>query len=413
MINCLVYGLELISIMLLIHIVFQTPFCPNGAVGITMTASTILLWLAYILHIPFITYAAHLIMIWYCKTQFAKRWYETILRFACVVAIGAILETIMQGLFFSWFQTATSPVLICLVVNVFLFMTTLLLYYYVVNKQITIDLKDKTFFGLVLLINLFVLYVKDGTNGKIFRLVLYIVSFVLLIVRFTFLIRNQSGVEDEKIISKYMEQYEQLIQLVRRRQHDYKNEIQAIRAACLAGETSSIIEVIGEYTTSDQYTTILNGCENPIVAGLIFSKLEIFKKHGVIAECKALFLGNTMPISVREFTDIVGIVFDNAFECALTQKERVMNVEIIETESQIVVKTQNPSPYMSTREISNMFSYGYSTKGKNRGIGLNTVLQLVNGCNGSIIVGNKTVNHTNYFELQIVIPKSVKKQVRH
>ncbi|MGN0391125.1 MAG: GHKL domain-containing protein, partial [Wujia sp.] len=121
-------------------------------------------------------------------------------------------------------------------------------------------------------------------------------------------------------------------------------------------------------------------------------------------KCHIRMRNTGLALEMWEVIDIIGILLDNAFECTREQEKEVMNLEIVETDKGILIKTINPSPYVPYTEISKMFSLGYSTKGKNRGIGLHTVRKLVKKCNGEIVTGNQTYDDDNYFELQVMIP---------
>ena len=273
---------------------------------------------------------------------------------------------------------------------------------------------DKTFICIVVVINLFVLYVKDGGHSQIFRVVICLVSLALLFGRFIMIAKKEKNgrLKNEKTwLSEYTEQYEALIQEVRRRQHDYKNELQTIKMAYATGDASFPLEMLGEYENVEQYAGILNGCENPVVAGFVYSKIKEFEQQGVTTVCWIRMRNVGLMLDLREIIDVIGILLDNAFECTVEQNVKKILFEVKEKENGITIKTSNPSPYISQADISKIFSLGYSTKGKNRGIGLHTVRELVKKCHGDIITGNRDVDGNNYFDLQVIIPLSAKSKI--
>lgn len=410
MLNFVIYVFELISVILIIHVVFQSRFRIGTAMSITLLFSVSMMFLAYITNIQYITYIAHIVVFFYCIYEFHRSWWETLLRFACSVAIGAILETIILTEVKAWLQTSICSLIVYTWISLGMLVCSIMLYWLFVYKQLSfvVDMSDKTFIFLVILINVFVLYVKEDGHGRYLRLIICVVSFLLLVARFVMITKkgNKRILEEEtEWLSQYTVQYEELIQEVRRRQHDYKNEIQTIKAVCAVGEGATIaMETIKEYEDAEQYTGVLNGCENPVIAGLIYSKMREFKEQGVMLLCQIRMRNVGLAIEIKDIIDIIGILLDNAFECTKEQRSKIMRLEIEEIEKGVSIRTINPAPYVSTAEISRMFTLGYSTKGKNRGIGLHTVRELVKKSHGQIVTGNHTEDDLNFFDMQIMIP---------
>lgn len=411
MINFAIYLLELVSVILIIHVVFQSRFRWDFAVVVLSFVSIVTLFLAYYMQIQFITYITQFAIYLYCLYEFRKSWVETLLRFACAIAQIAILETIFQGQFFVWYQKIECPLYIYLGINSVLLICSLGFYYFFIVRKMCfyIELSDKTFIVLVIVVNLIIFYVKDDKNGRALQLAIFVISCVLLMFRFIMIAnkeerKKKQTYEDEKWLKQYTVQYEALIQEVRRRQHDYKNEIQTIKMACATGVDEVTLDVIRECEEAEQYTGILNGCENPIIAGLVYSKVREFENQGVATLCRVQMRNSELSLEIREVIDIIGILLDNAFECTSKQEKKKMKFDIKETEKGLLLSTCNPSPYISYSEILEMFEAGFSTKGKNRGIGLHTVRQFVKKCHGEIITSNQTFGDDNYFNMQIIIP---------
>ena len=409
MINFAIYLLEFISVLLIIHLVFQSRFRMDFAAVLLFAVSMFSLFLAYFTQIQFITYVTQLAFYIYALYEFRKSWWETLLRVACSIAIIGILETIILVEINSWLETEEYSILVYVGINSCMLMGVGVFYWLFICKRINfnIDITDKTFLVLAFVINIFVMYTKDDSNSRIFRLIIFVVSFGLLVFRLIVITRRENRrVADEtnSWMLQYKEQYETLIQTVRRRQHDYKNEIQTIKMACTVAGGTVAMDVIKEYEDAEQYTEILNGCENPVIAGLIYSKAEEFKEQGVMMACKINIRNIGLALNMRELIDIIGILLDNAFESTREQKTKTMYLEIGEIDKGLVIKTSNPSIYLSNEKISRMFALGYSTKGDKRGIGLHTVRELLKKCRGDIIVGNQTRSEQNYFDIQVIIP---------
>lgn len=409
MIDLIIYVLELVSVILIIHVLFHSRIRFNFEIVVSFVLSICMIVLTNITQIPYISYIAHIIIFLYCLYEFRRTLLETVLRFACCITVIAIFESVLLMEVNACLRTYKHSKYVYMCISFVMLICGIVFYWFFVHKNIKfeIDMKDKTFIVLVIVINVFVLYVKEDGYGSFLRLLICFISFSLLIVRFVVITKRgheKLSSEEESKIPKYSEQYEMLIQEVRKRQHDYKNEIQTIKMVCATGGDEIALGMIKEYEESEQYTSILNGCENPIIAGLVYSKIKEFEQQGVKMQCRILMRDIRLALTIRDIIDVIGILLDNAFECTSKQEKKTMQFVIEETEKGISITTSNPSCYIPSSEITKIFSFGYSTKGSNRGIGLHTVRELVKQCNGDIIAGNRTVEDTNYFDMQVVIP---------
>ncbi|MGN0389912.1 MAG: hypothetical protein ACI4L2_03790, partial [Wujia sp.] len=243
MLNFAIYLLEVFSTILIVHIVFQSRFKLDFSVIALLAISVGMLFLAFVTNIQIITYVAQFAIYIYCLCKFHRSWWESLLRFACSIAIGAIIETMFLMEVNSWLQTSKHSLYVYLGINSGMFLCSVILYWFFVYKQISfrIDMADKTFIVLVIIINVFVLYVKEDGHGRYLRLIICIISFVLLIARFTLITKKETKrrmTEESEWLEQYTEQYDELIQEVRRRQHDYKNELQTIKTVYAVGEST-------------------------------------------------------------------------------------------------------------------------------------------------------------------------------
>ena len=73
---------------------------------------------------------------------------------------------------------------------------------------------------------------------------------------------------------------------------------------------------------------------------------------------------------------IAGILLDNILEECKTQEKPKIGFALYENNEQAIMIFEN-SITNSNISISKIFKKGYSTKGKNRGLGLNNLLKIV------------------------------------
>lgn len=100
------------------------------------------------------------------------------------------------------------------------------------------------------------------------------------------------------------------------------------------------------------------------------------------------------------------ILLTNAFEsyCA-ESKEKYIDIVLRESADNLIIEVSNVSEELTSSEIENIFREGYSSKGKNRGIGLARVKELVAKVHADIIVGNRLKETQNWVCFKLVIPK--------
>lgn len=211
----------------------------------------------------------------------------------------------------------------------------------------------------------------------------------------------------------YGEAYESLLLEVRKRQHDYKNQIAAIYGMHLTARTLdelvSMQKMYGEELRKEcKFDSILTCCNNPIFAGFIYYRCVTCENENIAVDYNIHIEQAECRFALHEIIEILGILIDNACECVKIDKslEQRIKLEFQEDADKIVLSVSNPAKYISFSEIDKMFISGYSSKGENRGIGLARVLELVNKYAAEITVFNsKPCDKQNWICFRIEIGK--------
>ena len=98
----------------------------------------------------------------------------------------------------------------------------------------------------------------------------------------------------------------------------------------------------------------------------------------------------------------MGILFDNAVEALKEQGDTEMEVKLLKLDDTFIISIANVSSWKTNTEIEKFFEYGYSTKGKEHGIGLYRVNTLLKKYKASIQVENITKNDMNYLYFKVI-----------
>ncbi|MBO5208756.1 MAG: GHKL domain-containing protein [Lachnospiraceae bacterium] len=212
----------------------------------------------------------------------------------------------------------------------------------------------------------------------------------------------------------YYEAYDQLILLVRERQHDMKNHINAILSMIHTTDNYEELvakqqEYCGYVIQQNEKTKLLLSSGNPLITGFLYSKIQEAEMKGIIVEYD-LGIKKKMLFPEYELIEMLGILLDNAIE-ALEKKEipkKQIYISVKENQNELEIMVANNGIDCKNERIDKFFERGYSSKGENRGIGLAKLKSLVYEKNGNIVVSNEQYHDDNFLIFEMVVPKIIK-----
>ena len=208
----------------------------------------------------------------------------------------------------------------------------------------------------------------------------------------------------------YYNAYDDLLALVRDRQHDMKNHITAILGMIytstnyeeLASKQREYCNYVLEQSESAK---LVLSVENPLIAGFLYSKIKEAEAAGIAVEHKISICEKDLPFPEYEIVEMAGILLDNAIEalsnCTETLKKIIVNIIY---EDILKIEISNVANYFNDSMIEQFFERNYSSKGNGRGIGLDKLKRMVKEKNGEIIIRNETIEEINYLKFTIVLP---------
>lgn len=215
----------------------------------------------------------------------------------------------------------------------------------------------------------------------------------------------------------YYDAYDQLILLVRQRQHDMKSHIGAIRSMIYTTDNyDELIVKQEEYCDyimkQGEKTKLLLSVENPLIAGFLYSKIQEANSKKIDVDYRVNMKKESLVIPEYELIEMAGILMDNAIDAldnvSIDSNEKLSGkicVTIKETNEGIELTVANTSDYYEAEITERFFESGYSSKGKGRGIGLSKLKRLVHDRKGDIIVSNELYDSRNYLTFSIKLPK--------
>lgn len=266
----------------------------------------------------------------------------------------------------------------------------------------------------ILGINLYQIEQARGMVGENYIQIIYFLSFtIFLIYEWQ---KSRADVEKQKLqleMNKlYYGAYDQLLMLVRERQHDIKNHISAIMSMVYTTrDYDTLVAKQKEYCDyvleQSEQTKLLLSTENPLIIGFVYSKQAEAKTKEIEIEQHIKIPSKELFLPEYELVDMIGILVDNAIEALLNSPvlERKIYLALSENEDSIILTVANVSKQYDEDITVHFFESGYSSKGKDRGIGLAKLKRLVEKWNGTITVSNELFKGINYLTFEIYIPR--------
>lgn len=206
--------------------------------------------------------------------------------------------------------------------------------------------------------------------------------------------------EELRTYKLYTKTFEDAVTTIRTKQHEFDNHINAIKCMRYTiHDTEKLINEQGKYCDKilqdNKYNKVLKLNMSPIIVGFLYSKFTAASARGINIDYEVQDI-EIMNISVNDLIEVIGILFDNAVEALEEQGDKEMEVRMLQSGNMFTVSIANISSWKTNNEIEKFFEYGYSTKGKEHGIGLYRVNMIMKKYKACIQVENITRKDTNY-----------------
>lgn len=357
----------------------------------------------------------------YCHQKFKRKFGETIKLFILgAVLVGAIelFSSVVVIPFTSIIENQGALMslynIIGLFVSIIIFKIP-----HIKNRKIRFDF-DKEKWGILIVVSgLYILitlidYRIHGEVNQVYGF-LFLTACVLSCVVAILAQEAKHEVEKKKLELDlqeiYGDAYKELITEVRRKQHDFKNQLSAIYSMHVtASSLEELVERQREYgdilLENNRYDKILTGCNNSILAGYLYCKCVAYEQEDVQVDPQISVDSVECSLSLHEVIEILGILLTNAFEKYQTKREnKCIGLIVKDSIEKFTIEVSNESEELTSKEIEQIFSEGYSSKGLNRGIGLARVKELASSVKADLIVENRIKDNSNWISFRVVIPK--------
>ena len=233
-------------------------------------------------------------------------------------------------------------------------------------------------------------YVHFNSFGSILATIVFI---CLLLIFFAM---NAKKVQVEREIALNQKKFEQehlqtytdeivgLYNEIRGFRHDYAGMLVSMQMAIDSKDLQEIDRIYKEVLVkanqklrSDKYTYFdLNNIEDSALRSLIAQSIVYARNKDVEFTLEVKDIITRLSIDLLDLVRIMSVLLNNAVEGAAESYSKQMEVAVIKMDLETVIVIQNSCKYTMTPS-EDLFELGFSTKGRNRGIGLNNVKEIL------------------------------------
>ncbi|MBZ9637246.1 sensor histidine kinase [Clostridium sp. FP1] len=250
---------------------------------------------------------------------------------------------------------------------------------------------------IVFIVIYFLAYKSFNKDTVVITLLSSIVCLMLILIFFhknyMLKIKQQEFIQ----LKTYTSIIENLVDDVAKFKHDYNNILFMTRGYLEDNNVEELKrifnkELIHECNYENNEILKLKKIKDAGLKGLLTSKIVKLYLDNITLSIEILDTIDTFHIDMIDLCRIVGILLDNAYEAAKDSKEKLVSVTFIQDE---YLNITIANSYNNSINISSIYKKSYSTKGPNRGIGLNNVKEIINKKYPNVLL--KTSVEKNFF----------------
>lgn len=263
---------------------------------------------------------------------------------------------------------------------------------------------------IVLVIILYKIYNRMSIEGYLIIFLYALVICIILAIWQGFRIKRVEMDAELKCYNTYIHAYEELIGIVRMRQHEFDNHLNSIISLQYTTDTYEELKnaqmlYIREIQTDHRYNKLLKE-GNPFFIGFLYGKFQSLSKEGIDIDYKVrvgALDGYRLP--VYKLIEIANDLLTNAAEALAQTGEKRLSVTALEDEEGFVLEVKNRGEVLDPEYISKCFEKGFSSKGDGRGYGLYNVRDICDRYHLELAFYNQDLKGKNWVCFQITSKK--------
>lgn len=287
------------------------------------------------------------------------------------------------------------------------FVVVLMLTYFITKKIITYFHLELTYFDKDYLYPFFkkvilifftlqvLLFISDMVSthahfnsfGSILATIVFICLLLIFFAMNSYKVRveKEIALKQKKFEQEHLQTYtDEIVALyneIRGFRHDYAGMLVSMQMAIDSKDLQEIDRIYNQVLVkanqklrSDKYTYFdLNNIEDTALRSLIAQSIVYARNKDVEFTLEVI---TRLSIDLLDLVRIMSVLLNNAVEGAAESYSKQMEVAVIKMDLETVIVIQN-SCKITMIPSEDLFELGFSTKGRNRGIGLNNVKEIL------------------------------------
>ena len=208
----------------------------------------------------------------------------------------------------------------------------------------------------------------------------------------------------------YADSFNNLIEDIRLRQHEFDNHISAIYSLHYTCDSyEKLVKAQNEYSQAvikgNRYNKLLK-VGNPLIIGFLYGKFVEAEKKQVVVTYQISISDLKVGVPVYKLVEILGNLIKNALEAMENQNSsKGLHVGVLENEGIFEIEIRNKSVFIEYEKLEKFFKKGFSKKGNSRGLGLYNVKKICNDYSLNILCENKLLDGENWVSFTITNKK--------
>lgn len=201
-------------------------------------------------------------------------------------------------------------------------------------------------------------------------------------------VEKEIELEQKKFEQKHLQGYtDEIVSLyneIRGFRHDYAGILISMRMAIESKDLQEIDRIYNEVLVkanqklrSDKYTYFdLNNVEDSALRSLIAQSIVNAKTNNIEFALEVKDTITPLSMELLDLVRIMSVLLNNAVEGAIESYKKQVEVAVIQLDFETLIVIQNSCKNRKVKS-EDLFELGFSTKGKNRGYGLNNVQEIL------------------------------------
>ncbi len=213
-------------------------------------------------------------------------------------------------------------------------------------------------------------YLSSQHIASVLSLIMFIVINDMYIKQIKITAKTKSDFDE---IFYYSMELEKTQNLLRKKEHEYKNQLITINILTENKDYYKINPYIDDILKTDNLVTSCIDTDYELIKDVLLKQLLIYKtnraaEQGIQVESMIVQEINNINTSTYELSNIINIIMDNAIEAAFLSDKKIICIIIYREDSKTNIVVGNT--YKDMDIYRDMYEEGISSKGKGRGNGL-------------------------------------------